>query len=43
MTKFRREQLQSHTYMSNGLLIYDKLFAHFLKYEKALPHILLSN
>jgi hypothetical protein len=35
--KFRLEQLQSH--MTNGLLIYGEIFAHFLKYEEALPHV----
>jgi hypothetical protein len=28
--EFRREQLQSHAYMTNGLLIYGQIFAHFL-------------
>jgi hypothetical protein len=26
------------SYMTNGLLIYGYIFAHFLIYEKALPH-----
>jgi hypothetical protein len=30
--KIRVEQLQSHTYMTNGLLIYGEIFAHFLIY-----------
>jgi hypothetical protein len=30
------EQLQSHRYMTNGLLIYGELFAHFLIYYEAL-------
>ncbi len=39
--KFRMEQLQS--YMTNGLLIYGEIFAHFLIYQEALPHIWLCN
>ncbi len=31
------------SYMTNGLLIYGYIFAHFLVYQKALPHIRLSN
>jgi hypothetical protein len=30
------------SYMTNGLLIYGEIFAHFLIYEEALPHIWLS-
>jgi hypothetical protein len=30
--KFRMEQLQSHIYITNGLLIYGEIFAHFLIY-----------
>ncbi len=29
--------------MTNGLLIYGEIFAHFLIYEEALPHIWLCN
>jgi hypothetical protein len=35
--KFRMEQLQSH--MTNCLIIYGEMFAHFPIYEEALPHI----
>ncbi len=35
--KFRVEQLQSH--VTNGLLIYGEIFAHFLIYQEALAHI----
>ncbi len=31
------------SYMTNGLLIYGEIFAHFLIYEEALPHIWLCN
>ncbi len=31
------------SYMTNGLLIYDLIFSHFLIYKKALPHIWLCN
>jgi hypothetical protein len=27
------------SYMTNGLLIYGEIFAHFLIYKEALPHI----
>jgi hypothetical protein len=27
------------SYMTNGLLIYGEIFAHFSIYEEALPHI----
>jgi hypothetical protein len=27
------------SYMTNGLLIYDKIFSHFLRYQEALLHI----
>ncbi len=27
------------SYMTNGLLIYGEIFAHFLIYQEALPHI----
>jgi hypothetical protein len=27
------------SYMTNGLLIYREIFAHFLIYQEALPHI----
>jgi hypothetical protein len=30
--EFRVEQLQRHTYMTNGLLIYGEIFVHFLIY-----------
>jgi hypothetical protein len=30
--KFRIEQLQSHICMTNGLLLYGEIFAHFLIY-----------
>jgi hypothetical protein len=26
-------------YMTNGLLLYGEIFAHFLIYQEALPHI----
>jgi hypothetical protein len=35
-TVFLREK---KTYMTNGLLIYGEIFAHFLIYKEALPHI----
>jgi hypothetical protein len=28
------------SYMTNGLLIYREMFAHFLIYQEAFPHIL---
>jgi len=31
------------SYMTNGLLIFGEIFAHFLIYQEALPHIRLSN
>jgi hypothetical protein len=31
--------LYLYLYMTNGLLIYREIFAHFLIYEEALPHI----
>ncbi len=30
---------KSYMNMTNGLLIYKEIFAHFLIYEEALPHI----
>jgi hypothetical protein len=30
--EIQNEQLQSHMYMTNGLLIYGEIFAHFLRY-----------
>jgi hypothetical protein len=29
--------------MTNGLLIYEEIFAHFLIYEEVLPHLRLCN
>ncbi len=30
------------SYMTNGLLIYGEIFAHFLSYYEALPHICMT-
>jgi hypothetical protein len=40
--KFRMGAV-ARSYMTNGLLIYDKIFAHFLIFLEALPHIRLCN
>ncbi len=37
--KFRMEHAVAKSYMTNGLLIYGEIFAHFLLYQEALPHI----
>ncbi len=37
------KEIQNGAYMTNGLLIYGEIFAHFFIYWKALPHIWLCN
>ncbi len=35
----KKDRVQSHICMTNGLLIYCEKFAYFLMYWEALPHI----